>query len=439
MSRPLLLLLLLLPFTDLHAAEHYSSLAFRETPYAAYRGIVPLTAEQAKARNHYRFRHDETGRLIEIDFRLGDTPRPVNHTANYFMPTSRVVITYDRNGERHRYFDHHGHPVLVDDVVLEARYEHDGQGRRTALRYFGADGQPVENRWTIHSYHWRHESDDTVVEWRKNLAGQTVDLRPNFEFRVVRFHYRDGWLDLMQNLDRAGNLIENASGVAQDRIAYHPNGAFAGWTVLDAEGARTRGNSPNVSRGLVDTGDWGYETAERYHDEQGVAMPIAYGWQRSRAVYDRVGNWAWRGFFDQTGKPMVVRELGYHRYDFTWDQEGRRLLARWYYDDKGQRAAHVDRGFAGAEFEYADGVDATRIRFLDAAGAVVARADNGVAIIERRYDDQGRRIEERYLGVDGRLVNDQRRGYARIERGYREDGLPMPPVYLDVSGEVVER
>ena len=135
---------------------------------------------------------------------------------------------------------------------------------------------------------------------------------------------------------------------------------------------------------------------------------------------------------------MVVAELGYHRYVFTWDPSGRKLLSLWYENIRGQRVAHAERGFSGVVHEYAGGVDATRIRFLDAAGKPVARADTGVAVIERRYDHKGRRLEERFLDPAGRLVDDARRGHARTEYRYGDDGRPLPALRFRADDRVAD-
>ena len=416
--------------------EFYSTLAFRETPYADFRGVIPLTPEQAQERNHYRFRYDQQGRLTELSFRLGDRLRPMNHTANHFFHAPLTTIRSDGSRQYRRFFDHHGRPVLVDGAVLEEIHETDARGRRVALSFHGREGEPVENGWGIHRYDWRHDADG-VVEWRKNLRGQTVDMRPHLAFRVVRFRYReDGLLDIMQNLDRDGRLLNNATGVAQDRLDYRSDGTTAGWAVLDAEGRPARGNHPNVSRGHVAVDRWGYESHLRFSDEEGAAIRNAFGWGQSRTDYDRFGNWSRRAFFDEAGKAMVVPELGYHGYRFAWDPSGRRLLSQWYEDTAGKRIAHAVRGFSGVVYEYGDGPDATHIRFLDPAGKPVARTDSGVATIERRYDSRGRWTEERFLDLQGRLVDDRRRGYARTELRYDATGVPLPPRRFTAAGDV---
>ena len=44
--------------------EYYRSLQFSETPYDIEKGTHPLTADQAKTINNYKFTYDNTGRLL---------------------------------------------------------------------------------------------------------------------------------------------------------------------------------------------------------------------------------------------------------------------------------------------------------------------------------------------------------------------------------------
>ena len=428
---PLLLLSIALsagpPTADAETVARFASLVFRETPYAPFRGVGPVSDQQAATRNHFVFRHDDRGRLVDLSFRLGDALRPVNHAANHYFRAPRVTIVHADRRETHRFFDLHGHPTVVDGRVGEARYALDTAGRRIALSYHGTGGEAVENAWGIHRYHWRHEPDGSVVEHRFDRSGATVDMRPHLPFRAVRFRYRpNGLLEVMQNLDRAGALRASESGVAQDRLTYRDDGAVLGWQVLDTRGRPRRGNHPNVAQGVIDADARGFERGIHYLDEAGKPMHNAWGWGRGATTYDRFGNWSRRAFLDAAGRPMLVPELGYHAYTFTWDRRGRRLLTRWYEDLDGGRVAHARRGFAGIAYAYDRSDDPVRIDFLDAAGRSVARTDTGVATIVRRYDARNRLREERFLDADGRTTDDRVRGYARTVHRYDPAGWPLP-------------
>ena len=44
--------------------EYYRNLQFSETPYDIEKGTHPLTADEAKTINSYKFTYDNSGRLI---------------------------------------------------------------------------------------------------------------------------------------------------------------------------------------------------------------------------------------------------------------------------------------------------------------------------------------------------------------------------------------
>lgn len=410
--------------TDGETVAYYANLAFRESPYADFRGVAPLAPEEAARRNHYRFVYRPDGRVAEIAFRLGDRLRPTNHTANHFFLAPLIRFRYSDGREERAFFDHHGRPTAVRGEVYREIYTLDELGYRTELHFEGRDGSRVESSWDIASYHWRTGEDGRVVEWRKNLAGERVPLRPGFDFGVIRLSYdARGMVSLMQNIGRDGELVENDSGAAQDRLEYLPGGFHHAWNVLDAAGRPERGNGPDVARGIIERDRHGYETAIRYQDEDGEPIANAYGFIRSETTYDRFGNWLMRGFYDAEGRPVPVDRLGYQRYEFEWDASGRNLLSMQYLDAAGRPVAHGERGYARVEMEYDGDGNQLRQRYLDTAGRPAVRSDRGFASIERQFDENGFLLRQRYLDAAGRPVVDRRSGCAGTTYRYAADGF----------------
>ena len=70
---------------ETYRTEYFSTVPFRETPFADMIGINPLSQKEASERNHYRFEYDRAGRVIKAGFYLGDKLRDLNHTANHFF------------------------------------------------------------------------------------------------------------------------------------------------------------------------------------------------------------------------------------------------------------------------------------------------------------------------------------------------------------------
>ena len=414
---------------------YFSALAFRESPYSDFRGVVPLTAEEANRRNHFRFEYDELGHITELSFRLGDRLRPLNHAANHFLRSSIVRISYRDGLEVRRFFDHRGQPVLVAGSVYEERFELDSRGRRRTLRFFDLAGTPVESSWGIATYRWRNEPDGSVVERREGLDGRAVWMRPGLEFGTLRLRYdARGQIASMENLDRGERLLENATGVAADRLSFDGAGRFLGWAVLDAAGRPQRGNSPDVARGVVTPDRWGYEASIRYEDELGRPIRNSYGWGGSRTDYDDVGNMLARRFVDADGRAMLVEEVGYHGYDLEWSDCGHLQLALSYVDLAGKPVAHRERGYSEVRHEYDAGGNRTATRFLGLNGELIERLDRGVAVIERDFGDSGQLLEARNLDANGELVDDRTRGYAVLRFLYDEAGRPAGSERLLADG-----
>ena len=90
-----------------------------------------------------------------------------------------------------------------------------------------------KNSWGIYEYLWEQQIDGSVIENRINRSGEPVALRPGFEFYSIRLYYEhNGVLALMQNIDSVGNLVENRTGVAQDKLHFDKKGRWLGWTVF---------------------------------------------------------------------------------------------------------------------------------------------------------------------------------------------------------------
>ena len=52
--------------------EYYRNLQFSETPYDIEKGTHPLTTDQSKTVNSYKFTYDNSGRLLSVEFVRND-------------------------------------------------------------------------------------------------------------------------------------------------------------------------------------------------------------------------------------------------------------------------------------------------------------------------------------------------------------------------------
>lgn len=381
---------------EAYRTAYYSTVPFRETPFADLIGINPLSEQEASARNHYRFEYDRSGRLVEAGFYLGKNLRDLNHTANHFFLSPLIRFSYDKGQEKRRFFDKHGNAITVRGNVFEEVYDLDDKGRRIRLRFKNEKGEWIQNAWDIAEYRWAILPDGRVIEERFDEKGAMVSIRPGFHFYRIRFHYdHRGMLALMQNIDKNGRLVENDSGAAQDKIEYDENGNVIAWNVLDKNDQLTRGNSPDVARGVMTYDEYGYEIGIRHEDEKGKLIINAYGFCMSKTEFDRFGNMKARTFLDTDKKVASHQVAGYTYLEMKWSRDGMDRLGLAYFDKQGHPVQHQQRGYSRVEQNYDERHNMISLIYLDEKGQPVKRKDNGISGIAFSYDRQGKLVERK--------------------------------------------
>ena len=381
--------------------EYYSTVPFRESPYPDLKGVIRLTAAQAKQRNHYRFERDSLHRIISISFHLGNTLREPNHTANLFFTTPLQQISYEHEKETRTFYDRFGNQVSQRGAYKEV-FLLDKTGRKVRLYFEDEAGNRIENDWGISEYVWKHHADGSVTESRYNLLGKEQQLRPGFEFYTIRLCYeQNGSLALMQNVDTTGQLAENSSGAAQDRIHFDAAGRWLGWSVLDQNGALIRGNSPNVAKGINTTNEWGYETAICYEDEKEKKIMNAYGFWGSKRFYDSYGNTDLTYFTDSTGNPGMNIFSGYTFAKYNWDSTGLNKLSVTLLDKDQKPVLHKEAGFHKIRYQYTQNRLLSKTSYHGLNGELVSRTDNSIAYITYEYNTQNKHINTKRFDKNG--------------------------------------
>jgi len=333
-------------------SDYYSSLSFREGPYAPHKGVHRLTPRQAKKRNHYRFDYDEQGRIKRISFALGDKLRKPNHTANYFWYASVEEYQYKNKIQIVTYRDEHNQKTKVKGAVANSYYTLDEHGRRIALTYRDNNNNPIENNWQISSYQWQHQSDGSIIETRRNLVGKKVNLRPSFDFKDIRLSYDvNGFTSLMQYVDDKGKNIGMASGFAQDRFTMSQFGELVRYDVLSVKNQHVA-NMQGIATGLLTFTDFGYESISSYLNAEGSATRTNYGWWRSQRQYDQFGNLTVNSFEDLNGNLKNNPNTGYASARLKWHKDGLRRQWLKYFDENGKPVSHKTRGYHGVLYQY---------------------------------------------------------------------------------------
>lgn len=422
------------------AAQYYSTLPFRETPYSELRGIHPMTANDAKTRKHFRFVHDKFGRVTKVSFMQGHDVIDLNDSANYYFFASEVRIEYGADTETRTFFDKHGNRITVSGDVFQELYRLDERGYRRSLEFYGVDGKPVENSWGVARYEWTLLNDGTVIEKRYGFDGALKELRGGFPFFEVRFHYGpNGWLALMQNYGLEGELTMNDLNAAQDRLEFAANGDLHSWNVLNVEDEYSVGNGPGVARGVLERDANGYEIVERYENEKGEPIANAYGFSYTRKANDRFGNRTEASNYTLDGsKLLAIDGRGYAGYRAIFDEAGRNRIAIEFFDEKRKPTMRDGRGYYRIRSKFDENDNEVETSYEDLSGKLVNRLDGGFAKIERDYDARGRLTETRFVDKDGVLVNHARAGYAVEKQTYGEHGVVASVTRLTADGKTVE-
>lgn len=332
-------------------SKYFRHIMFRESPFAPYKGIHPITASVAERVAHYQFDFDSKGRVKSISHKIGN--QIINDNGNWdsfiwFAP--KVTMEYQSDGEIHRYFNADNARMTVHGDVYRAVYATDEQGNRKELKFYDKENKPSENAWNVHIYQWGIDPQQRIIEKRYSLANELVSIRPDFKFYETRLEYAEtGELKFMYNYGLNGEPANNDSGVGIDRIHYDEMGNFRRWQVYSKDLEPVEGNAPNVHIGehLYDV--YGNKIGLRGFNIAGNQVAFSWGSFEHKHSYDKYGNQTVANTYDTSGKLINGTESV-----FSMDGIYREIFR--FVDENGKPLASKQLGGAsGIKFEYAKG------------------------------------------------------------------------------------
>jgi len=304
--------------------EFYRSLQFSETPYDIEKGTHPLTADEANTINSYKFTYDNDGRLVSVEFVRN------NVLLGYSSMQGAAKITYEYadNKQVKKYFNKDNEQIESGGVYT-SEYTLDEKGIRTALKFFGKDGLPVENRNKIHSWTWSILPDGMVRELRYNLANEEVVMNPFCPFYELRFSYNDkGYVTRMANYmgDTLYNCTaENCGDIGVSYFLFEPNdkGDLLSFSVFNVYGQMSNlyaGWSKRLNK--VDENGYVTETAVFDQDNEyvgGKSIPV------TQNVYDAHGALVEVKNMDKDRNVINHPETGVAITVHKYDEQGNRV------------------------------------------------------------------------------------------------------------------
>jgi hypothetical protein len=312
---------------------YFRSLQFSETPYDIEKGTHPITADEAKTVNSYKFTTDGSGRLVSVEFVRNDV------LLGYSSMQGAAKITYEYVGNKQlkKYFNEKNEQIESGGVWV-SEYLLDDKGQRTGLMYLGKDGSMVENRNKIHSWKWSVLPDGMVQELRYNLADSEVVMNPFCPFYELRFTYNEkNYVTRMANYmaDTLYNCTaENCGDIGVSYFTFSPNEqgdveTFAVFNVI--------GQMSNLY--------WGWSKRLSKFDENGYTLETVYYDQDNELVggklvpvttykYDTHGALVETISLDKDRNVMNNPENGVAITEYKYDEAGQRTETLRYDKDR---------------------------------------------------------------------------------------------------------
>jgi len=302
--------------------KYYRNLLFSETPWDWERGSYPLTAEEAKTINNYKFTLNDNGQIVSIEYNRNDTLLGYSG-----MGAAKITYTFEGDKQIKRFFNEKNEPAKNGGASI-FEYIVNNEGMRVALRYLDENGQPVENRNNIHNYVWSKLPDGMIKEIRYNLAEEETIMNPFCPFYELRFNYdANGFVTRMANFnnDTLYNCTaENCGDIGVSYFLFKNNekGDLLEFSVHNVTGQMSNlywGWSKRVN--VFDTNGYVIETNMYDQDDEylvGKGVPV------TQSVYDEHGAVTKRISMDSNKNIFNDPSSGVAITEFKYDETGRR-------------------------------------------------------------------------------------------------------------------
>lgn len=397
--------------------KYAMGIVFRETPYADIQGASMVEKPEVENVKHFEFDYDARGRLIEFRYVLDDE---LLSFSDRFVRAPKIKIDYQDSLEIRRFYNEYGHRTLVSGDVYEVRITQNDKGERTALVFYGVDGNPIENDFGIAKYHWAKNINGDIIESRYNIKDELVRNRPEFQYMITRFSFDENdRLTEMTNLGLDGKQpTPDDSGTVSTRIKYDDDGRFIEWANFDIDGNPTKGLT-NLAKIIYEPSPFFSEQKAIFLDENDHPQNSNWGAHKIIYTFDTYGNEIERTLRDTLNRPTNSRSgLGILKSEYTLD--GKHLNANSYYDKEGGPIGFGENQIHGLSVTFDSKNRPVRSSFYDIEGNI-AEAWYGYASEETVFDEKGRIIERKYLDKKGNIVNNEANGVAKFEYQYKDE------------------
>jgi len=302
--------------------KYYRSIQFSETPWDIEKGTHPVTAEDAKTVNNYKFTYNENGSLASVEYNRNNVLLDYSS-----IGAAKITYTYEGNKQIKHFFNEKGEHAKNGGASV-SEYTLDESGVRIAMRFLDENNAPVENRNKINNYKWKRLPDGMVQELRYNLAGESVVMNEFCPFYELRFTYdANGFVTRMANYqaDTLYNCTaENCGDIGVSYFLFENNAAG---DLLSFSVHNASGQSSNLYWGwskilnIVDGNGYVIEATLFDQDNEylgGKNLPV------TKTEYDDHGALVKRISLDKDKNIENNPADGVAITKYTYDEQGRR-------------------------------------------------------------------------------------------------------------------
>jgi len=247
------------PAAEQENVKYYRQLLFSETPWDLERGAYPVSSDEAKTINNYKFTWNTNGTLASVEYNRNGVLLGYSN-----LRAAKITYTYEGDKQIKHFFNEAGE-AIENGGAFALEYTLGDQGMRTALRFLDKNGEAIENRNNIHNYVWSKLQDGMIRELRYNLAGEETIMNPFCPFYELRFSYDDnGYVTRMANFEADTLYNCTAENCGDVGVSY--------FTFKNNEKGDVLSFSVHSTTGQLSNLYWGWAKRENSVDENGNVL-----------------------------------------------------------------------------------------------------------------------------------------------------------------------
>lgn len=302
--------------------KFFRHIQFTETPWDIEKGTHPLSPDDAKTINNYKFTFDENNRLASVEYNRNGVLLDYASTG-----AAKITYTYERNKQIKHFFNSKGEAIKNGGASV-FEYTLNNDGMRVALQFLDENGEPIENRNNIHNYEWSKLEDGLIRELRYNLAGDSVVMNPFCPFYELRFTYDDkGYLVRMANYEEDTLYNCTAENCGDIGVSY--------FLFKNSEHGDVESFSVHNTIGQLSNLYWGWAKRQSVFDENGYVVEVTQYDQDdemlggkalpiTQSVYDEHGALVKRISMDSERNISNDPNNGVAIVEYKYDEQGNR-------------------------------------------------------------------------------------------------------------------